>query len=156
LLNSIFLVDVCLLLLKIFPTSILFLKSKMRAESYGLWKFRLFYPIYHCMLKVSYFSSSAFSGTHNQNPTPPLASMGHNISINYSCTPNGLLSMELFPLEVKLVPKFNPRYFGYNFLIKAMLCEPFSSLNSSPRVILFELQRHNVPWYTLFSWFFTG
>jgi hypothetical protein len=93
------------------------------------------------MLHVSYFTSNTFSGTHNQIMTPPLASMGHNISIDYSCAPNKLLSMELCPLEVKLVPKFYPHCFGCNFLIRALFCEPFSSLDSSLQVILFELQR---------------
>jgi hypothetical protein len=133
-------VDICLLLLNTFPMTICFLKSELRAESYGPEKFRLFYSIYSCMLHVSYFSSCTFSGTHNQNMTPPLASMGHNISIDYSCAPNRLLSIELCPLEVILVPKFYPHCFGCNFLIRALFCEPFSLLDSSLRVILFEMK----------------
>jgi hypothetical protein len=38
--------------------------------------------------------------------TPWLSSMGHNISIDYSCAPNGLLSKELCPLEVNWCQNF--------------------------------------------------
>jgi len=111
-----------------------FLKSELRDESYGLEKFRLFYPNYPCMLHVSYFSSNTFLGTHNQNLTPLLASMGHNISIDYSYAVNGLLSMYLCPMEVKLVPKFYSHCFGCNFFIRAPFYKPFISLIDLPKL----------------------
>ena len=129
----------CLLILNTFPTTIFFLKSELWAESYGPEKFRLFYSIYSCMLQVSYFSSCTFTGAHNQNLTPLLASMGHNLSIDYSHDPNRLLSIELCPLEVILVPKLYPHFFGCNFLIRALFREPFSSLDNSLIFLLFDL-----------------
>jgi hypothetical protein len=86
--------------------TICFLKSKLRAESYGPKKFRLFYPIYPCMLQVTYFSSCTFLHTQILNIAPLLSSMDHNISIDHSCAPNGPLNKELFPLEVIWCKKF--------------------------------------------------
>jgi len=136
----IFMEDICLLLLNKFPTTINFVKFDLWAESYGPKKFWLFYIIYPYMLHVSFFTPNNFLGTHNPTLTPPLASMGHNISINFSYAPNGLLIMELCPLEVKLVPNFYPHCFGYNFLIRAPFCEPFRSLDIHLRVLLFKLK----------------
>jgi len=121
----------CLLLLNTFPMTIRLIKSELRVESYGPEKFRLFYSIDSYMIHVSYFSSCKFSGAHNQNLTPSLDSMAHNLSIDCSYAPNGLLSIDLCPLEVILVPKFYPHYFGCNFLIQAPFRKPFSLLDRS-------------------------
>jgi hypothetical protein len=45
--------------------------------------------------------------------------------------------------------KFYLYSFGCNFRIQAMFCEQVSSLDSSLRVLLFELHRQSVPSYTL-------
>jgi hypothetical protein len=58
------------------------------------------------MLQVSSFSSCTFLHTHIPNMAPWLSSMVHNISIDYSCAPNKLLSKELCPLEVNWCQNF--------------------------------------------------
>jgi hypothetical protein len=58
------------------------------------------------MLHVSSFTLNTFSGTHNPILSPSLDSMSHNISIDFSCTPNKLMRKELCPLEVNLCQNF--------------------------------------------------
>jgi hypothetical protein len=74
------------------------------------------------MLHVSSFSSCTFLHTQIPNMAPWLSSMVHNISIDYSCAPNKLLSKELCPLEVNWCQNFTLTVFSCNFLIRALFC----------------------------------
>jgi hypothetical protein len=83
-----------------FPMTIHFLKYDIQAKIYGPKNFVLFYQIYQCMLHVSSFSICIFLHTQILNLAPFLSSMDHNISIDYSCAPNLLYSVDLCPLKV--------------------------------------------------------
>jgi hypothetical protein len=97
--NSKFWVDICLILLNTFPSTIHFLKSELRVEN-GPEKFRLFFLFYPCMLQESSFSSCTFLHTHIPNMDPWLSSMVDNVYTDYSCASNELMSKELCPLEI--------------------------------------------------------
>jgi hypothetical protein len=139
--NSKLWVDICLLLLNTFPTTICFLKSELRAESYGPEKFRLFFPIYPCMLQVSSFSSCTFLHTQIPNMAPWLSSMVHNISIDYSCAPNKLLSKELCPLEVNWCQNFTLTVLVVTFSYELCFAPRVAHWIALSEVILFKLQR---------------
>jgi len=113
-----FLVDRCLQILNTFPMTICLLKFNLWDESYGPEKFWLFYPIYPCILQVTYFSSCTFLHTQIQNLAQWLSYMDHNSSMDYSCAPNILLSKDLFPLEVNLFQNFTLTVLDVTFSYK--------------------------------------
>jgi hypothetical protein len=67
------------------------------------------------MLQVSSFSSCTFLHTQIVNISPWLSSMVHNISIDYYCSQNGLIIMELCPLEVNLCQNFTLTFLAITF-----------------------------------------
>jgi hypothetical protein len=104
--NSKLWVDISLLLLNIFLVTIFLLKYELQDESYGLEKFRLFFPFYPCMLQLSSFSFFTFFHSQIPNMAPWMSFMVHNISIHYSCASNGIFSKDLYPPEVNWCRNF--------------------------------------------------